>query len=57
MRVPRLNAQEAIIFRALEDIPALRRTSIGGTLPEILIDPRFFDRLETVRQFSLPVGR
>ncbi len=48
------NAEKAIIFRAKSDIPAFERTAIRGSAPETLIEPRFFDQLEVVRQFSLP---
>ena len=47
------NAQEAIIYRAKEAIPAVQRTSIGGTAPEILIEPQHWSKLEVVRQFSV----
>jgi len=47
------NAQEAIIYRAKESIPAIQRTSIGGTAPEILIEPQYLDKLDFVRQFSV----
>ena len=50
------NAQEAIIMRANGNIPAIQRTSIGGTTPELLIEPQYWNQLETVRQFSLPTG-
>lgn len=48
------NAERAVIYRATGDIPTINRTSIGGSAPETLIDPRYFDQLERVRDFSLP---
>jgi hypothetical protein len=48
------NAERAVIYRATGDIPTINRTSIGGSAPETLIDPRYFDQLEKVREFSLP---
>ena len=50
------NAQEAIIMRARENIPAVQRISIGGATPELLIEPQYWNRLETVWRFSLPSG-
>lgn len=48
------NAREAIIYRAKRDIPVLQRDSIGGTKPEVLIGPKYWDQLEPFRRFSLP---
>jgi len=47
------NAQEAIIYRVKEPVPAIKRTSIGGTVVEILIEPQHWDKLEVMRQFSV----
>jgi len=48
------NAERAVIYRATGDIPTINRTSIGGSAPETLIDPRYFDRLDKIREVSLP---
>lgn len=50
------NASEAVIFRAKTDIPIISRTAIGGTDPEILIEPQYWDQLELMLQYTLPGG-
>jgi YD repeat-containing protein len=47
------NAQQAIMYRATENIPASSRTSIGGTTPEIIIEPAHFPALQPVHQFPV----
>jgi RHS repeat-associated protein len=47
------NAQEAIIYRATGNIPGTLRMSIGGTTPEILINPSFYGSLEPITQYPL----
>jgi RHS repeat-associated protein len=51
------NAERAAIYQAKSDIPTIERAAIGGTDPEILIDPKYFDQLELVRSFDLPTGK
>jgi RHS repeat-associated protein len=50
------NAKEAIIFRSRNDIPAIKRISIGGTEVELLIESKYLNELEKIRQFSLSAG-
>jgi hypothetical protein len=47
------NAQQAAIYQATEHIPATFRTSIGGTTPEVLIDPGDFGSLRPVIQYPV----
>ncbi len=46
------NAQVSAVLRATQDIPAILRTSIGGTSPEIKIDLGYLDYLEVLRTFQ-----
>ncbi len=45
------NAQEAIIYRAMDNIPATSRMSIGGTIPEVIIEPQYWNSLNPVCQY------
>ncbi len=47
------NAERALIYRATENIPTTVRTSLGGTAPELLIDPAYFNSLKPVSQFPV----
>ena len=47
------NAQQAVVYRATQNIPATLRTSIGGTMPEVLIDPVNFSSLQRVNTFPV----
>ena len=51
------NAEEAIIFRAKGNLPATRRTAIGGTEPELVIEPTEFGSLEEIIRFPVTSGR
>ena len=47
------NAQQSIVYQAMSNIPALARTSLGGTAPELLINPTYFDSLNPVAQYPV----
>jgi hypothetical protein len=47
------NARQAIVYRALKNIPAGSRISLGGTAPELLIDPANFGSVKPVVQYTL----
>jgi RHS repeat-associated protein len=49
---PPNNAQCGAVFQATQNIPAILRTSIGGTSPEIVINSYFWDYLKVFNTFK-----
>ncbi len=47
------NSQVAVVYKVVQDIPALSRTSLFGKAPEVLIDPQFFQNLQKVIEYPL----
>lgn len=47
------NAQQAVVYQPTRNIPAISRTSLGGTAPELLINPSYFGSLNLVAQYPV----
>jgi RHS repeat-associated protein len=47
------DAQQAIIYKAIKNMPATKRVSIQGTTPEVLIESEFRKYLSEVRKYPV----